>query len=226
MAEALRERLKLYLVMGTVNCLTDPLRTLEEAIEGGITAFQFREKGPEALQGQEAYILGKQLQKLCKSRDVLFIVNDDAELALRLNADGVHIGQEDQALAEVRTKMRDKIVGVSAHDVEEANLALQSGADYLGVGPMYPTATKSDIREVKGPSIIKEIRRNGISLPLVGIGGISQGKIKAVIEAGADGAAVISAITQAGSPRNAAQMMLREVSASLYWKELFPRINP
>lgn len=215
MNRRLAEQLRLYLVMGSANCLRDPLLTLEEAILGGITAFQFREKGPGALSGQEAYELGLEMRKLCQKHEVLFLVNDDVELALRLKADGVHVGQEDEAAELVRRRMPNGILGVSAHDVREAAAAVRCGSDYLGVGPMYPTQTKPDAREVQGPRVIREMRAAGIGLPLVGIGGIARGKAYPVIEAGADGVAVISAICRAESPQLEAERMLEEIERQL-----------
>lgn len=84
----------------------------------------------------------KELQTLCKEYSVPFIVNDDVELAIELDADGVHVGQDDEGITSVREKMGDKIIGVSAHTIEEARFAIENGADYLGVGPIFPTSTK------------------------------------------------------------------------------------
>jgi thiamine-phosphate pyrophosphorylase len=207
----MKSRLQLYLVMGSVNCLCDPEVVLHEAIQGGITIFQFREKGPGALQGREKYELAKKLQKLCREGGIPFIVNDDVELALRLEADGVHVGQEDEQAGEVRRKIGDKIMGVSAHNLDEARMALELGADYLGVGPMYATKTKLDAREVQGPSLIRHLRDHGIAAPLVGIGGIAPGGVGPIVEAGADGVAVISAISQAEDARGAAGQLFAEV---------------
>jgi thiamine-phosphate pyrophosphorylase len=207
----LREKLKLYFVMGSNNCKKDPCEVLREAIAGGITIFQFREKGPDSVTGEKKYQLAKDLLEICREHGIPFIVNDDVELALALNADGVHIGQEDENAKAVRKKIGDKILGVSAHNVEEANEAVGI-ADYIGVGPMYPTKTKLDTREVQGPSIIQEIRKAGIMLPIVGIGGIKEGCAKQVIDAGANGIAVISAISQAPSPKKAAQNLINEIS--------------
>ncbi|SEC42697.1 thiamine phosphate synthase [Paenibacillus sp. GP183] len=212
MKSKLKERLKLYFVMGSPNCVKDPLIVLHEAIVGGITAFQFREKGKGALTGQDAIYLGSELRKLCKAHDVLFIVNDDVELALKLKADGLHIGQEDDSLLNIRANMLDKIVGVSAHNVAEAEIAVRNGADYLGAGPMYTTLTKLDAREVQGPQMIREIRQNGIVIPIVGIGGITAETAEKVVESGADGVAVVSAISLAASPQKAAEEILQIVN--------------
>jgi thiamine-phosphate pyrophosphorylase len=192
----LRESLQLYFVMGSYNCDKHPALVLEEALLGGVTMFQFREKGMEGLEGDAKVELAHELQRLCRKHGVPFIVNDDVELALLMNADGVHIGQEDEPIEKVRQKIGNKILGVSSHDVNEARLALDSGADYLGVGPMFPTNTKNNCREVRGPKIIQLIRTNGIDIPLVGIGGIHYSNASQVLEAGADGVAVISAISK------------------------------
>lgn len=192
----LRDSLKLYFVMGSQNCEKSPAHVLEEALSDGVTMFQFREKGIHCLKGKPMMEMALDLQYLCQKYSVPFIINDDVELALLLNADGVHIGQEDGSIEGVRKKIGEKILGVSAHNVEEANLALESGADYLGVGPMFHTITKNDCRIVKGPKVIESIREAGVHLPLVGIGGIHPGNVHEVMEAGSDGVAVISAISK------------------------------
>jgi thiamine-phosphate pyrophosphorylase len=192
----LKESLQLYFVMGSQNCNEHPALVLEKALAGGITMFQFREKGSHGLKGKPLVKMALELQQLCQKHNVPFIINDDVELALSLNADGVHIGQEDESVEVVRKKIGDKILGVSAHNVKEAQLASESGADYLGVGPMFHTTTKNDCRIVQGPNVIESIRAMGIRLPLVGIGGIHAGNVNKVIKAGSDGVAVISAISK------------------------------
>lgn len=209
-SEQLRKALRLYLVMGSPNCGgADPAAVLEAAIAGGITMFQFREKGAGALQGTAKLELGARLRRLCAQHAIPFIVNDDEGLALELEADGIHIGQEDAPAAAVRQRLKNMIVGVSAHDLAEARCALVEGADYLGVGPQYATRTKLDAREVQGPAVIQRIRAGGIRLPLVGIGGIDATNASHVIHAGADGVAVVSAIASAHSPREAAAELIR-----------------
>jgi thiamine-phosphate pyrophosphorylase len=158
--------------------------------------FQFREKGVRCLKGKPMVELALELQHLCQKYSVPFIINDDVDLALSLNADGVHIGQEDESVGTVRKKLGDKILGISAHNVREAKLALDAGADYLGVGPMFQTTTKNDCRPVQGPWVIESMREAGIRLPIVGIGGIHYDNVHKVIEAGSDGVAVISAISK------------------------------
>lgn len=213
--EDIRKRLKLYFVMGSNNCIDNPVDVLEAAIAGGITLFQFREKGIGSMNGLEKIELAIKLQSICKRHAIPFIVNDDVDLAIEIDADGVHIGQEDENPIYVRERMGDRILGISVHNVLEAEKAVGHGADYVGVGPMYQTTTKKDIRDVKGPSIIAEIRNHAIHLPIVGIGGIQGGLVQHVIEAGADGVAVISAISQANQPQEATKKLLDEVEHSI-----------
>ncbi|MBO8155527.1 MAG: thiamine phosphate synthase [Bacillaceae bacterium] len=195
-----RQQLRLYFVMGSQNCEQSPEQTIKKAIKGGITCFQFREKGNGAKTGREKLDLALRLKKICQNHHIPFIVNDDVDLALEIEADGVHIGQEDEPAEYVRQKIGDKILGISAHNIGEARQAAMMGADYLGVGPMFPTKTKKDIRKVRGPKVIQEIRNAGITLPITGIGGINSENLEQVLRAGADGIAVISAISQSQNP--------------------------
>ncbi|MBM7095972.1 thiamine phosphate synthase [Bacillus sp. H-16] len=197
----LSDQLNVYFIAGSRDCTSPLPLVLNEAIAGGITMFQFREKGPGALEGQMKKALALQLFTQCKEADVPFIVNDDVELALQIDADGIHVGQEDEDAASVRKRIgKNKILGVSAHSVEEAYRAIEAGADYLGIGPIYETSSKDDAEEVKGPGWIRELRENGVDLPLVAIGGINTDNGSDVLHAGADGLSVISAISKAASP--------------------------
>ncbi|WCT56640.1 thiamine phosphate synthase [Paenibacillus kyungheensis] len=191
----IRQYLRLYLVMGSVNCNQPPEEVLKSAIAGGITLFQFREKGVGALTGQAYYKLAERLQQICHTHQIPFIVNDDVELAIALNADGIHVGQEDAPADQIRARLGDdKIIGVSAHSVAEARQAIEDGADYLGIGPIYPTISKADAQAVQGTSTITALKNHHIEIPLVGIGGIHAGNAEPIFTAGADGIAVISAI--------------------------------
>ncbi|MGV3465300.1 MAG: thiamine phosphate synthase [Heyndrickxia sp.] len=210
--DGLREMLKLYFIMGSPNCSKNPANVLMEAIAGGITLFQFREKGLNALTGKAKFTLAKELQTICKEHGIPFIVNDDIDLAISLDADGVHIGQEDESVEVVRKKIGDKILGVSVHTMEEAKSALKTGADYFGVGPIFPTKTKEDAKPVQGVQHIQYFRDNGIKIPMVGIGGITSENAHNVIEAGADGVSVITAISQATDITKAAESLRRQVN--------------
>jgi len=207
----LHELLSVYFIMGSPNCKKEPKEVLTEAIAGGITLFQFREKGDGALTGEEKYSFAKELLAICKEHKIPFIVNDDIELALEIAADGVHIGQEDEPVKAVRAMIGDMILGVSVHTEEEAMLALQDGADYFGIGPVYPTKTKEDAKPSKGTSLIEALRKNGYTIPIVGIGGITSENAASVIEAGADGVSVITAISHAKSQRVAAGALINIV---------------
>ncbi|WP_066064516.1 thiamine phosphate synthase [Neobacillus soli] len=200
----LRAALRVYFIMGSTNCRKDSAQVLKEAIGGGITLFQFREKGEGALTGAKKYALAKELQDICKEHYIPFIVNDDIELALAIDADGVHIGQEDESVKIVRERIGDKILGVSVHTRKEAMSAMRGGADYFGIGPVFPTKTKADAKPSRGTILIEELRKNGCNFPIVGIGGITVENARTVVEAGADGVSVITAISHAESPRKAA----------------------
>ncbi|WP_409250692.1 thiamine phosphate synthase [Bacillus sp. SCS-153A] len=210
--EKIRELLRVYFIMGSANCLQNPEEVLRSAIKGGITLFQFREKGKWCLQGEEKVQLAKRLQSICRENNIPFIVNDDINLAVEIDADGVHIGQEDEHAEIVRRQIGPKkILGVSAHTLTEAQAAIAAGADYLGIGPIYPTFTKEDAKAVQGLTFIKELRSVGIDIPLVGIGGITAENASPIIQAGADGVSVITAISQGDSPEEAARLLAKAV---------------
>jgi thiamine-phosphate pyrophosphorylase len=213
--EKLRDALKVYFIMGSNNCIKRPADTLKEAIAGGITLFQFREKGKGALQGAEKYKLAAELQSICKEHHIPFIVNDDMELALSIDADGVHIGQDDQPVEIVRHIIKDKILGASVHTYSEAMKARQAGADYFGLGPIFPTNTKEDAKPVQGLSFIKELRMEGLEIPIVGIGGINQSNAQSVMKAGADGVSVITAISQASDVAKATQELRNAIYSAM-----------
>ncbi|UDB45909.1 thiamine phosphate synthase [Bacillus safensis] len=203
--QQIKQQLSVYFIMGTANTTRQPLNVVKEAIQGGITMFQFREKGEKALQGDEKKQLARQIQALCQEANVPFIVNDDVQLAIDLDADGVHVGQEDTNAKDVRERIGNKILGVSTHNLDEVKQAMKDGADYVGMGPVYPTETKKDTRSVQGVSLITEVRRHGLQIPIVGIGGITYDNAAPVIQAGADGISIISAISQSADPKKAAE---------------------
>lgn len=197
--------------MGSNNCYKAPEQVLKEAIAGGITLFQFREKGNGAFVGDEKYQLAKSLQQICRTNGIPFIVNDDVDLAMELNADGIHVGQDDESVENIRKKIGNKILGVSAHSIEEAKKAVDCGADYLGIGPIFPTSTKEDAKAVQGTSLIEKLRENHFSIPLVGIGGITPFNAQVVMEAGADGVSVITAISKEKNITEAARLLKMNV---------------
>lgn len=183
--------------MGSQNCSRDPVDILKEAIDGGITVFQYREKGPGSLEGEAKVELGKKFRALCRNHDVLFIVNDDSELVEPLEADGIHVGQDDVDVEELRTLFPDKVIGLSISNEDELLGSSIEAVDYLGAGPVFDTSTKVDAKEAVGVRWIERVKRLHPEVPLVGIGGITVDNAHEVIEAGADGVSVISAITEA-----------------------------
>lgn len=200
-----RTMLRKYFIMGSQNCKRDPVQVLEEAAGAGITAFQYREKGEGSLTGDEKINLGRKLREICKRHGIPFIVNDDVELVEILEADGIHVGQDDRSIAELRELFPDKIIGLSISDQEELEKSPLAFADYIGAGPMFPTGSKKDAKPVAGPEWIRELRRQHPDLPIVGIGGIYPENATQVLEAGADGVSFISAVTQAKDITRAVQ---------------------
>ena len=165
------------------------LSDVAAAVAAKVRVVQYREK--QGLTG-ELVAEARQLRELC--RGTLFLINDRVDLALEVGADGVHVGQEDLSCHEARQRMGpDKIIGVTVHSVAEALAAQAGGADYLGVSPIFSTATKADAGAPAGVALLAEIRRR-VTLPLVAIGGITLAKAPAVIAAGADAVCAIAAV--------------------------------
>ncbi|MFR7719368.1 MAG: thiamine phosphate synthase [Lachnospiraceae bacterium] len=190
-------------------------RTLKEVVleslEGGVTMLQLREKHLD-----EAHFLeeAKELQTLCRSWHVPFLINDNVEIALAMEADGVHVGQSDMAAGDVRKKLGDdKIIGVSAQTVEQALLAEKAGADYLGVGAVFPTSSKDDANEVTYETL-KAIC-SAVSIPVVAIGGITQENVHQLAGSGICGAAVISAIYAKPNIKKAAAELKKAVKETI-----------
>lgn len=183
--------------MGSENAKQhEPLAILEDALQAGITMFQFREKGPNALSGHAYEKFARDCQQLCQEYHVPFIVNDDVELAIKLNADGIHIGQDDLHISIVREKIGDMLLGISVHSDAELKVALQYGADYVGIGPIFATRSKHDANAPSGTAFLQQVSSQHPELPIVAIGGIDNNNAHTVFEAGADGVAVISAICE------------------------------
>ncbi|WP_456156493.1 hydroxyethylthiazole kinase [Veillonella sp.] len=202
------EQLEVYFISGTQDVGLNESRLLsivEDACRGGVTCFQFREKGVGTLVGQQKLELAQQLKQICAKYNVLYIINDDVDLAIAVNADGVHVGQEDMRLEEVRNLVGHQVVGISIHSVEELHKTDVIYADCVGVGPMYATGSKPDVQEPCGPNRITELQVEGLTLPCVGIGGITLDNAEPVLQAGACGVAVISAIAHADNPYEAVQ---------------------
>lgn len=163
---------------------------VEKAIKGGVTFVQLREK---KLDEKSFFNEALEIQKLCRKYNIPFVINDNVEIARKINADGVHVGQSDMAAANVRAIIgNDKILGVSAQTVEQAVLAEKQGADYLGVGAVFQTGSKADADDVSYETL-KEICE-AVSIPVVAIGGINANNVLKLKDSGISGVAVISAV--------------------------------
>lgn len=163
---------------------------VEQALKGGVTLVQLREKGLGAEQFlQEA----RQIQQLCHRFGVPLIINDSIEVALAVDADGVHLGQDDANAAQARQLLgKEKIIGVSAHNVQEALQAVQDGADYLGSGAVFGSGTKTNVSTLPMQTL-REIC-SAVPIPVVAIGGITEQNLQQLSGSGIAGAAVVSAI--------------------------------
>ncbi|MBN2442337.1 MAG: thiamine phosphate synthase [Spirochaetales bacterium] len=165
------------------------IRDVKEAISAGVKIIQYRNKNPETRVLYEEAAL---LKEICG--DAMLLINDRIDIALAIDADGVHIGQEDMPLLIARKLLgKTKTIGVTVHNLEEALEAESDGADYLGISPVFATATKSDAGKPCGLTLIEEIRKK-VSLPLIAIGGITLINAKSVVDAGADGICSISEV--------------------------------
>ncbi|WP_078391333.1 thiamine phosphate synthase [Shouchella patagoniensis] len=177
---------------------------MEEAIQGGADIIQLRDKTSSK---KDLLEKARNLKELCAKYDVPFIVNDHIDIALVVDADGVHIGQDDMPLAEVRKLIGPKkMIGVSSHKLEEALEAEKNGADYIGVGPIFPTKSKVDVVDPVTTSYIQEVKDH-VSIPFVAIGGIKLHNVKEVVEAGADRVCVITEIVAAKDVKAASAAM-------------------
>lgn len=166
---------------------------VEAALKGGVTCVQLREKElDETAFLQEA----KDICALCRRYGVPFIVNDNVDVAIACQADGIHVGQEDMTAGEVRRRVGDAmLLGVSVHTVEEARRAVRDGADYLGLGAVFPTSTKTDVDQMTNETL--RAICDAVDVPVVAIGGINRGNLLKLSGSGVDGVALVSAIFSA-----------------------------
>ena len=196
--------LKIYFICGTQDIPEHQTiqGILTQALEAGITMFQFREKGDKALTGSKKEKLAKELQALCQSYDVPFIVNDDVSLAKSINADGIHVGQDDEDVRAFANDFQEKIIGLSVGNLNEYEKSDLTNVDYIGVGPMFETPSKSDANAPVGPDMITQLRQKMGDFPMVAIGGINEENVALIANAGADGISVISAISKSNNIDN------------------------
>lgn len=194
----------LYVVLDPAHCKDrDPIAVATQALEGGATMIQWRDKVRD--KGDQLPTL-RALRELCSRYLALLIVNDDVDLALIAGADGVHVGQHDLPVAEVRRIVPiDFIVGCSTNNPEEAHQAQDDGAGYVAVGRVFPSATKAGTRDAN-PETVRRVKET-VSIPVVAIGGITLENVDEVIAAGADAAAVITAVCEADDVEEAALVL-------------------
>ena len=184
---------------------------VKEALENGVTCVQLREK---ELNESDFLKEAKQISAICKEYKVPFIVNDNVNIAIACKADGIHIGQEDMELTNVRKLVgKGMIIGVSAHTVEEAIKAQEGGADYIGIGAVFATSTKTDV-DVLSFETLRSICE-AVDIPTVAIGGIKKDNICKLKGSGIDGVAVVSAIFAAKDIATATKELLLEVKKAV-----------
>lgn len=197
--------LSLYLVTDNSDDVEKFLNTIEEAIKGGVTVVQIREKTAETL---DFYNLALKVKEITTKYDVPLIINDRVDVALAIDADGVHVGQSDMPCDVTRRLIgKDKILGVSASTVDEAQKAERDGADYIGTGAVFPTATKDDAPSVTKDGL-KEVVKS-INIPVVAIGGINHDNASELIDTGIAGLSVVSAIMSADDPKKSSEELLK-----------------
>ena len=196
--------LSLYLVTDNSDDVDRFLNTIEEAIKGGVTVVQIREKTADTL---DFYNLALKVKEITTKYDVPLIINDRVDVALAIDADGVHVGQSDMPCDVTRRLMGpNKILGVSAATVEEAKKAERDGADYIGTGAVFPTATKDDADSVTKEELIEIVK--SINIPVVAIGGINLDNASQLTDTGIAGLSVVSAIMSSDNPKKSSEELL------------------
>ena len=189
---------------------------VEAAVAGGVTCVQLREK---TCGTREFLNEALALRPLLRSRNIPLIINDRLDIALAAEAEGVHLGQSDMPIAMARKIGGDRlIIGISAESVDDALRAEQEGADYIGISPVFSTPTKTDTAPPLGLEGVRQIRAL-VNIPLVGIGGINMDNGEAVIKAGADGIAVVSAIVSAADPCKASKQLRTLIDQSPFQRD-------
>jgi thiamine-phosphate pyrophosphorylase len=187
------------------------MEAVEAAVSGGVTMVQVREKTASE---REFYRRTVEMREITKRLRVLLIINDRPDIALAAGADGVHLGQSDMPVEAARRLMGNGIIGVSARTVEQAVLAQNGGADYIGAGAVFPTASKDDSGEAIGLERLREICA-AVKIPVIAIGGICAQNAAAVMYCGVSGVAVISAILAQAEIRDAARELLAAVTSAV-----------
>lgn len=181
---------------------------VKQVLEAGCKIVQYREKEKTSREMVQEAV---EIAGLCKEKGALFLVNDRIDIAMAVDANGVHLGQEDMLLKTARKILgSEKVIGITVHNLEEALQAERDGADYVCVSPIFHTDTKKDAGEPAGISLVREVKQN-VKIPMAAIGGINKENVKQVVEAGADSVAVISAIVCSENVAEAARAIIEEI---------------
>ncbi|MPQ43045.1 thiamine phosphate synthase [Clostridium tarantellae] len=195
---------KLYLVTDYNMEFNKLLSKVEEALKGGVSIVQYRAKNKTTRKMCKEALLLKELSHKYKA---LFIVNDRLDVALVVDADGIHVGQDDMEVYKIKEILpKDKIIGVSVHDLEETRIAIEQGADYIGVGALYNTNTKNNAKIVS-LEMLKKIRKKS-SIPIYGIGGLTVNNLTKTLRETLDGIAIVSEILLAKNATDKAKDLL------------------
>src|ERR1700716_1036931 len=214
-AEQRRERLahmRLYLITGDQGNEVETARIVEAALEGGANVIQLRKKTmPKA----EQYTIALALRRLTLLHDALLIINDHADIAIAADADGVHLGQDDLPPSVVRALpgFQGRLIGRSTHSLEQARAAMDEGADYIAVGPVFPTPTKAG-RPAVGTGLVRDVAAIA-DRPFVAVGGIHHANPPPVVAAGARALAVVRAVYDAVDPAESARRLHELIATRL-----------
>lgn len=190
-----------------LSCGRTDIDILNAVIEGGAKIIQLRDKESSK---KLLYKKAEKFRKITLDNNILLIINDHIDIAMAVNADGVHLGQYDFPLIAAKKLIPDKIIGVSTHSVKEAVTAKQDGADYINIGPIFPTATKGGLTDFLGVEIINKIKTR-ISMPFTVMGGITLDNIEEVLKKGANKIAAVTSITKTSNPAYAVKMFRKKI---------------
>jgi len=204
----MKEKLRLYLIADFKYYDENFLKKVEEAIKGGVTAVQVR---CVETHDRKFLHIAREVQKITQDHDVLFFINNRADIAFILDADGLHLGQEDLPVEEARRIVGNKIIGISVGNEYELDYALKTDADYLSFGSVFVTPTKEDAGEPIGAEGLRKLVKLSDDRPKIAIGGITLENVKEVMDAGVDGIAVSSALMLARNPFDVAKKF-REIT--------------
>ena len=184
------DKVNLYFITDSKLTKKSVLDDVKSAVKAGVKIVQYREKEKST---KEMIEEAKRIKDICDKNNVIFLINDRVDICLAVNADGAHLGSDDMPYSTARSLLPDKIIGLTAHNAEEAIEAEKIGADYIGVSPIFETKTKLDAGKPAGLQLIKEVKKR-VKIPFAAIGGINLENLNSVLEAGAKSVVAISAI--------------------------------